>query len=148
MKLDQSGYQFIAGLEGFTASPTNDNGHLMWGHGHDQQPGEVPPASITLAESDTLLVTDCATRFEPAVNHLIPPVCNQNQYTALCDFAYNEGTLALATMMHHGWDQIPVQILAWCWEHNDKGIPVKSKGLLLRRQKELALFNSAVTVAN
>jgi lysozyme len=100
--------------------------------------GETPPASITRDAAQALLVKDAA-RFEPAVNALIPPDCTQNQFNALLDFCYNEGPAALATMMHHGWDQIPVQILAWCYEHVN-GVALKVPGLLSRRKKELALF--------
>lgn len=139
MQVDDAGRAFIAGNEGYTPVPKIDaGGKLVWGHGHDQQPGEIPPTFISEPDSDALLVVDCP-RFEPAVNALIPPSCTQNQFNALLDFCYNEGPTNLATMLHHGWDQVPVQILAWCYEHID-GVPVKVPGLLARRQKELALF--------
>jgi GH24 family phage-related lysozyme (muramidase) len=140
MNIDQAGLDFIEGNEGFAAFPAPDSGKLAWGYGHDQVLGETPPASITRDAAQALLVKDAA-RFEPAVNALIPPGCTQNQFNALLDFCYNEGPAALATMMHHGWDQVLVQLPAWCYEHV-KGLPVKSKGLLARRQKEVALFTT------
>ncbi len=141
MTIDDAGIGFTKQQEGYAPRPMNDNGHVAWGHGHDQQPGETPPTFISPLDAEALLRKDYATRFEPAVNHLIPASCSQNQYNALCDFCYNEGVKNFATMMHHGWDQIPVQILAWCWQHVD-GIPVKSAGLLARRQAELSLFST------
>jgi GH24 family phage-related lysozyme (muramidase) len=136
-----SGIAFIASNEGYAPIPQDDNGHLMWGHGHDQQPGEIPPTSISLPGADTLLRTDLATRFDPHLAALLPSTATQNQIDACSDFMYNEGPVALATMLHHGWDQVPVQMLAWCYEHRE-GVVVKSAGLLERREKEVALFTS------
>lgn len=141
MNIDAAGLAFIEANEGYTPFPINDNGHPMWGYGHDRQAGEAAPvAGINQADAETLLEKDLATRFEPAVNQLIPPECTQNQYNALCDFAYNLGVTAFATMMHHGWGQVPLQIPAWCWEHVD-GVLQKSPGLETRRAAEVALFN-------
>ena len=92
MKTSENGISFIKSNEGFASTPYNDNGHLAWGYGHDQQPGEVAPQSISQAEATALLQNDLATRYEPAVNAAIDPSCTQNQFVdALVDFAYNFG---------------------------------------------------------
>jgi lysozyme len=140
MRTSANGISFIKANEGFTPIPKDDNGHLMWGHGHDRRGFELVPDYISLADSDALLAEDLAAYFEPTVNQLAPWV-NQNQFDALVDFAYNLGTAALATMLHHGANQVVIQMSAWCYEHVN-GVLVKSPGLAARRQKEIVLYGS------
>lgn len=140
MRTSANGIAFIKAAEGYTPRPKDDNGHLMWGHGHDRRGFELVPDYISLADSDVLLVEDLAAYFEPQVNSLAP-WANQNQFDALVDFTYNEGPGALATMLHHGKDQVEVQILAWCYEHVN-GVVRLNAGLLTRRNKELQLYGS------
>jgi lysozyme len=138
MKTSANGVSFIKGNEGFDPIPRDDNGHKEWGHGHDQRVGESVPASISLPDADALLVNDLTLYYEPHINALAP-WANQNQFDALADFCYNEGPEALATMLHHGQNAVPVQMAAWCYEHVN-GVVVKSDGLLARREKEIALY--------
>ena len=85
---------------------------------------------------------DLAVRYEPIVNHfLVGDNPNQNQYDALACVCYNMGEPNFATMMHHGFDQIPKQLPAWHWTHVD-GVLTDSEGLTTRRALELALFNT------
>lgn len=135
----ENGVAFLKEREGFALVPTNDNGHLMWGHGHDQRPGELPPHYISLQDADTLLRSDLPER-EAHVNALAP-WANQNQFDALVSFTYNEGAGALATMLHHGQAQVPTQILAWCYEHVN-GVVRRNEGLAARREKEAELYGS------
>jgi GH24 family phage-related lysozyme (muramidase) len=137
----EKGIAFIKANEGFAPKPTNDNGHVMWGHGHDQKPGEaIPDLGITLPEADALLATDLAEDYDPHVAALAP-WANQNQHDALADFGYNEGVAALATMLHHGESQVTTQMAAWCYEHVN-GVLTKSEGLAARRAREIALYVS------
>jgi GH24 family phage-related lysozyme (muramidase) len=46
-------------------------------------------------------------------------------------------------MLHHGFDQAPVQIPAWCYAIID-GVEQKYPPLVIRRAKEVALFNTPV----
>lgn len=140
MKTSANGIEFIKANEGYTPKPKDDNGHLMWGHGHDRRGFELVPDYISLSDSNILLIEDLSTYFEPAVNKLAP-WANQNQFDALIDFAYNLGTAALATMLHHGKEQVEVQILAWCYEHVN-GVARLNAGLGTRRTKELKLYES------
>ena len=141
MRTSENGIAFIKAREGFTPIPTNDNGHRMWGHGHNQKPGEIEPTSIALDQADLLLRADLARDVEPPLNRLAPPTANQNQFDACASFTYNEGAGALAIMLHHGWSQVPVQMPAWHWEHIN-GVLHDNKGLGVRRALEVALFNS------
>ena len=140
MKTSANGVAFIKAQEGYTPKPQDDNGHLMWGYGHDRRGYELVPDYISLGDSGLLLISDLEAYFEPVVNHLAP-WANQNQFDALIDFCYNEGPGALATMLHHGQSQVPTQMAAWCYEHVN-GILTKSNGLAIRRAREIALYNS------
>ena len=140
MKTSANGIAFIKEREGFTSTPKDDNGRLMWGYGHDRQGFERVPESITSDAADALLLEDLAIIFEPQVSRMAP-WATQNQFDALIDFAYNLGTGALATMLHHGRSQVPYQITAWCYEHVN-GVAKMSPGLLTRRRAELALYGS------
>ena len=144
MQTSPNGIQFIKTNEGFVSLVSNDNGKQVIGYGHDLLPGELALYShgISEADAETLLTRDLSTRFEPAVSRLAP-TANQNQFDALVDFCYNLGPGDLATMLHHGFDQVPTHILAWCYEEKD-GVEVKSAGLEARRAKELTLFNTPV----
>lgn len=139
MKTSAEGRAFIKGSEGFVSKPTPDNGKMAWGYGHDQLPGEPLPESITPDEADVLLQQDLA-KIEPRVSELAP-WATQTQFDALIDFAYNLGLVALTTMLHHGQEQVPTQIPAWCYMHVN-GVAQKSEGLLARRNKEVRLFTT------
>ena len=140
MNTSPNGIAFIQGNEGYTARPKDDNGHRMWGFGHDQVGSEWIPPFISLQDATALLVTDLTQRFDPQVSALAP-WATQNQFDALADFAYNLGVAALATLLHHGQSQVLQQLPAWCYEHVN-GVLVKSPGLAARRAKEIALYGS------
>ena len=137
MKTSANGIALIKKNEGLVLKVYNDNGKQAIGYGHDLLPGETYPNGITEAIATTLLVKDLA-HFEFYVNKLAPNA-NQNQFDALMDFCYNLGPERLDTMLHHGWDQIPTQILLW---NRINGVP--NKGLLARRQGELELFQTPI----
>jgi GH24 family phage-related lysozyme (muramidase) len=141
MRISDRGLAFTAGIEGFSAVIYDDNGHPAIGCGHDIQPGETFPGTLTKPEALQLLSQDMATRYEPALNSLIPEDCTQNQFDALADFAYSEGDGALAILLGHGWDQVTTQLPKWCYEHVN-GILTRSEGLLDRRKKEIAMFEN------
>jgi lysozyme len=112
----ENGIKFIKGNEGYAGFAYNDVGHWAWGYGHDQQPGESLPASVTIANADALLRKDLSTRFEPPLNHYLDQhglTLTQNQWDAWVDFAYNLGTTAAVTMIAHGIDQVPDQMPRW-----------------------------------
>lgn len=139
MRTSENGIAFIKAREGFAPVPMDDNGHLAWGHGHDQKPGDLPPRYVSLADADLLLRADLPER-EAHVNALAP-WANQNQFDALVSFTYNEGPGALATMLHHGQAEVPKQMPAWCYEHVN-GVARRNEGLAARREKEVELYGS------
>ena len=136
-QVSENGIAFIKGNEGYSATIYDDNGKPCLGYGHDLQPGESFPDGVSPDQADLLLRKDLASRFEPAVNALIPPDCTQNQFNALADFAYNLGVASLRTMVGHGWQSIPEQMLRWT--HVNGAV---SPGIVARRQAEVDLFTS------
>ena len=141
IKTSEAGILFIKAREGYTPVPRDDNGHRMWGHGHDQKPDETEPEFISRDEADLLLRQDLARYVDPHLDQLCPADATQNQVDACASFCYNEGAGALATMLHHGWDQVPVQMPAWHWEHIN-GVLHDNAGLAARRALEVNLFNT------
>jgi GH24 family phage-related lysozyme (muramidase) len=143
MKTSSNGIRFLQSQEGYSAHVYNDNGKPAIGNGHDLLPGESFPDGLTRQQATDLLLKDLISR-EANVNRLAP-WANQNQFDALVSFDYNLGEDHLETMLDHGRDQVPVQILRWHYKKNPiTGVMEESQPLLLRRQAELALYNSVV----
>jgi GH24 family phage-related lysozyme (muramidase) len=151
MQTSQNGFNFLVSNEGTCLTIKPDNKGPQIGHGHDLTPAEQSSklvyginisGGITTAQADTILWADLHTVYEPAVNRQAPQA-NQNQFDALIDFCYNLGLAPLATMLHHGFSQVPVQMPAWCYAEID-GVEQKYPPLEARRQKEVALFNTPV----
>lgn len=137
MKTSAAGLAFIEANEGTSLIVYNDVvGKPTIGCGHLLQPGESYPNGITQDECDALLAADVA-HVENALNSLIPADCTQNQFDACVDFGFNLGVGSLKTMLGHGWESIPEQILRW-----DRAGGQQVAGLTRRRQAEVALFNS------
>lgn len=138
MTTSENGIKFIKHYEGYAGFPYNDVGHWAWGYGHDQQPGESLPENISVAQADALLRKDLATRYEPPLNKYLADhdiVLTQNQFDAWVDFAYNLGAGSAITMISHGLDQVPAQMMRW--NHvNGK----ENSGLTNRRAAEVALW--------
>jgi lysozyme len=138
VEASQNCIDLITASEGFSATVYNDvAGNPTIGYGHKLLPGETFEAPITEDGAIALLKEDLA----PAENSVskYAPQCNQNQFDALCDFAYNLGVGKLQIMLAHGWDQVPVQMPYWV---NAGGKP--QPGLVTRRANEVALFNTPV----
>ena len=137
MTIDEAGIDFIKGFEGLSLNVYNDvAGKPTIGIGHLIKPSEDFPAPITLEQAEQLLWADLETP-EQALAKLVPATCTQNQWNALCSFAFNLGVGSLETMLGHGWDEVPTQILRW-----DKAGGKQVAGLTRRRQAEAALFVS------
>ena len=136
MQISLNGVKFIEGNEGFRATVYGDVGHSAIGYGHDLLPGESFPEGITQDDAEALLMNDVA-KVEGVLNPLIPATCTQNQFDALCDFGFNLGCGALKTMLAHGWNQVPAQMVRW---DDVQGKP--NPQILARREAEVALFQT------
>lgn len=144
MRMSEKGFAFLKELEALTSVPNDDNGHLRWGYGHNQRPGERPPSVIDQISAAALLRMDVTLDYEPAVKKLAP-WANQNQFDALVCFTYNEGCKGLAMLLAHGRDNVTSEMTHWVYEHKG-GSPVatKSEGLITRRNKEIAYYNTPI----
>jgi lysozyme len=137
-QISPAGIALVKQFEGCSLTVyTDPAGFSTIGTGHKVLPGETWAAEgITQAQADQLLQDDLAVP-QDAVNRLADPSCNQNQFDALCDFCFNLGEGALTTMLGHGWDQVPMQMVRW-----DMAAGKVLEGLERRRQAEAALFTS------
>jgi len=140
MQISPAGIAFIESNEGFASQVYSDNGKPAIGYGHDLTLGESFPDGITQEAAAKLLLSDLEP-VQAALTTLVDPSCTQNQWDALCDFAYNLGVGALKTMLSHGWEQVPAQIPLWCHERID-GVERVNAGLQARRAAEVQMFNS------
>ena len=150
LQTSPNGKAFIAKNEGTCLVIKPDNKGPQIGHGHDLTPQEQQTKivygidvsnGITNSQADYILDQDLKLVYDPALNRLLPPTANQNQVDSCSDFVYNEGSVRLATMLHHGWSQVPYQMPAWVYGEID-GVETKMPGLVARRAAEVALFNA------
>src|SRR5271157_493630 len=148
MTLDSIGLNFIAAHElgpvgdqagtfsgtskgpsgGFAASPYNNPaGNAAIGYGHLLHDGNVSaadkanyPSPIDQAQADALLSQDTAAAVD-AVNSDVKVVLNQDQFDAMVDFTYNEGTDAFAKsgllkdLNINQFSQVPAQLERWVY---------------------------------
>lgn len=147
MQTSTNGKALIKSNEGFVDHVYNDNGFPAIAYGHRLLSGESFPDPITKEQGEEILTKDLV-RFEAMVNFRVPASCNQNQFDALVDFAYNiqNQPKSLEELLAHGWDQVAVQLPRWDKKHRPDGTVVEDKeGLGARRLREVALFNTPVT---
>lgn len=142
MTTSENGIAFLKSHEGFSAFEYNDNGKPAIGYGHDLQAGESFPQGISPTTATVMLHADLANRFEPALNEYLLEhgiTLTQNQFDAWVSFAYNLGVGSAITMIAHGVDQVPVQMLRWFHAGGNEAL---ENGLKRRRQQEVALWES------
>ena len=137
MQISPNGLRFIQSNEGYSATVYKDvAGYSTIGYGHKLMPEESFPNGITQAEAAQILDSDLAL-IELTLAHLVPQGCTQNQWDALCDFAFNLGVGALKTLLAHGWDNVPIQMMRWIYAGGE-AVP----GLKKRREAEVQMFTS------
>lgn len=112
------------------------------GYGHALRAGENYTDGITEDIAENLLTHDVS-----CIENYINAVFGRNDFTqgqfdALVDFAYNLGEGSMGTMLAHGKDQVPTQIVRWV-HAKVNGKETEVPGLVTRRNAELALWNKA-----
>ena len=141
MQISPNGLRFLQSNEGFSATVYKDvAGVQTIGIGHKLLPGESFPDGITQDQAQTMLIHDL-TFVQNALTVLAPASCTQNQWDALCDFGFNLGVGALKTLLAHGWDQVPTQMLRWRFARLN-GVETEVPALKTRREDEISLFIS------
>lgn len=143
MQISQNGLNLIKQFEGFRAMPYQDEGGLWTiGYGCRISDPSTYPNGISESAAETLLMQKLMP-MEYEINNDLQVTVNQNQFDALCSFVYNVGPtvfqnstmlrLINANQLADAANQFPR------WDHVN-GAP--DQGLLNRRMKEQALFNS------
>lgn len=147
-KISAKGLALIKQYEGFRSLPYKDGGGVSTiGYGTTFYPNgnrvTMTDSPITEQEATDLLI-NMVRKYEMSVDSMTRDDINQNQFDALCIFAYNVGVNALkkSTLLkkvnaNPNDESIRVEFVKWIYDEGKK-----SKGLLNRRQNEAALYFS------
>lgn len=142
MNISSTGLELIKKFEGCRLAAYQDSTGV-WTIGYGHTSGVKSGQTITQAQADTFLVTDCATA-EKAVNSYDSTYgWNQNQFDALVSFTFNCGSGNLKTLLNSGKRTI-VEISAKITAYNKAGGQVL-QGLVNRRAAEKELFDTPVS---
>ena len=133
---------FLPSVEGFTPVPVWDFKQWSWGYGTaaGYDPNKKPAGSITRdqAWSEALAVI---TKNYNYLKPFIKVDLNGKQWAALLSFAYNLGPGSAAKLVPNINAKNNAALQAqWLKYINAGGIP--NQGLITRRNKEVALWNS------
>ena len=160
MQVGQSGKKLFQEWEGLElneyldsgGAPTIGVGHLMTRS--ERMSGKIMINGKGVVYRNGLTVQQCWDLLdqdldfaEASMNSMVKVSLNQNQFDALVSFIFNVGESAfrnstLLKVLNAGhFDQVPAQLRRWI---RDNGKVVK--GLVNRREKEIALWNRPITV--
>jgi GH24 family phage-related lysozyme (muramidase) len=138
--ISERGLQLIEGFEGFSSSPYWDPYGRVWTRGYGETEGITRSSPrISHAAAEARLRRLIETRYEWAIAGLGVQL-NQNQWDALCSFAWNLGAGIFtgnlrAALTGHRWAQAARLMLAY--DHaGGQVLP----GLRHRREVEASLF--------
>ena len=135
MNTSPAGLALIEQSEGYREFPYQDGaGFWTVGIGHKILSGEDYSAGLTHDQAVALLQSDLAP-VESALASLVPESCQQCQWDALADFAYNMGVGSLRTLLRHGWDQVTAELPRWAYAAGKVEM-----GLVNRRAAEIRMF--------
>lgn len=144
--MNAAGLAMLKGFETCRLTAYRDEGGKLtngWGHtGDDVYEGQT----ITQAQADAWLLQDLQ-EFEDAVRGMVTVPLTDNQFSALVDFAFNDGpanlqSSTLLKLVNAGdFDGAAAQFPRWDHERIN-GTEKEVQGLLNRRRAEQALFQS------
>jgi GH24 family phage-related lysozyme (muramidase) len=147
-RMSDSGLARIRQREAFMPKPYDDGaGNLTIGYGHLIQKGENFSAGISEAEADTLFRQDVERVVNPGLDKITIDL-TQNQVDALGSFIFNVGTGGfLKSLLPHinaGENEETTSSMLKFITGRDarSGRRRVLRGLLLRRQLEVALYNN------
>jgi len=148
--MSDSGLARIRGSEAFIGHVYDDGaGNPTIGYGHLIRPGEHFSGGITQAQADSLFRQDVERVVNPALDR-ITVALNQNQVDALGSFIFNVGTGGfiknLLTSVNTGaFEEVTNRMLQFITGRDARsGRRQVLRGLLTRRQFEVALFKNPV----
>lgn len=143
MNISENGKNLIKSFEkceltAYKATSREPYFTIGWGHyGADVKAGQT----ISQSQADAMFEKDIK-KYEALVKKYPNAYTNQNQYDALCSFCYNIGSIdQLTANGTRTIAQISARIPAYCTQ---KGVTLA--GLVTRRAKEKALYDTACTV--
>ena len=147
MNISEKGLELIKEFEGFRSHPYRDAvGVPTIGYGLTHYLGgrhvTMNDHSMSKETASHLLAMEVDHLYGSAVNAYVQVPMTQNQFDALCSFAYNLGTTALrkSTLLHRineGSDQKTIANEFMKWTHAGHHV---LKGLVERRMAEDALY--------
>jgi lysozyme len=149
-RMSEAGLARIRQSEAFIARPYDDGaGNLTIGYGHLIRPGENYSGGITQAQADALFRQDVARVVNPALDRITIDL-TQNQVDALGSFIFNVGTGGflkniLSYLNTGNLEQATSHMLQFITGRDvSSGRRKVLRGLLTRRQFEVALFKNPV----
>lgn len=150
MELSQEGINFIKGFEGCVLHPYLDQGGTPTiGWGMTYYPGtftkvKMTDSSLTQAQADSFFLL-IVKPFSTGVVEACRGSLNDNQLTALTDFAYNCGLGAFkqSTLLQHVNQNCVVESDFTLYDHIGQEVSV---GLLNRRKAEYQLFIKPINI--
>lgn len=153
MKCNSAGTKIAEDFEEFRSVPyTDQRGRWTQGYGHTLGIGRFSPP-CTPAQGVAWLTSDMATA-ERAVNAYVTVPLTSNQFSALCDFVFNEGagsfygSSARHLLNYGAYDQVPAHLALWNMIHDAaSGEFIEDEGLTRRRAAEISLWNTPDAVA-
>ena len=148
MKLDDKGYQLIAGFEGLSLVPYKcQAGISTIGYGNTFYPSGIKVKMTDKAitkETALWMLKQTADKFAVQVDSLIKSNVNQNQFNAITSLAYNIGigglqrsSLLKKVNVNPNDPTITNSFLIW-----NKAGGITNNGLTKRRTKEAHLYFS------
>lgn len=131
--INHAGLALIKESEGYRDVAYRDTGGVFtlgWGHTKGVKQGDTcnPSQAEYWLEQDLMDA-------EAAVSKYAKAPLTDNQFAALVSFTFNLGPGALQTLLSHGIENVPTQMLRWDHD-NGKQIP----GLTKRRLRESELW--------
>ena len=143
--ITQSGIDFLKSVEGFSSKAYYDVKGWSVGFGHFMGISKLED-NISLARGLELLRSDL-NWVEKAIKNRVKVPLNENQYSALVSFIYNEGepNFASSTLLKklNAGDYVGASNEFAKWNKIRKnGVLVVDNGLVNRREKERRLFLS------
>lgn len=147
-RMSPSGLERIRGSESFSARSYDDGvGNRTIGYGHMVLPGESFTGGISEAAGRELFAADVSRIVDPAMDRVTTPL-TQNQVDALGSFIYNVGPgnfarSVLPALNAGDYTRATSEMAQYSKGQNKRtGELAALRGLVRRRQEEIALFNA------
>lgn len=123
---------------------------IGWGHTRGLTRADVGVRRITQQQADQLCDADydvAAQSLEDQIGRPAVDAMTDNQYSAMVDFVFNEGTIGTglrAILRARRFDQVPAKLMEYVYAHlNGQDKPaVKELGLVRRRSAEVELWST------